>query len=435
MAGKMVLEDIQCLTRVHGNGFCGLAHLSPQYVLSCYMYSPCGVHHWSLKFCEGLHHSIFCCDPFWGCYKAPIVDDSILADLMTEQEWVLKNLHDYQLGEDLGKKLQAEQEAEFARQQEELAQKAQAESVASPAAQDWLELMAKIATNSSLFKQLLGDDVNEDNMNERLGMLLMRKRRELAEQSPVKALSIAQLKHEFEYIQRNLEQSNLLNFKRSTFRPKPTLEAPTAKRARQGVPQVPAASSQVPASVPAAPSIAAAVSVFAVSTTTADVSPAPTLPAESVAEVHANESGPDEKPTASEQISTKHTSTAVAFTSGVSHATPSSSCKRHKQLDKKRVTPILDVADNALIKFNNASESDDDPSPYALYAGWEMGDLRVLFQSLADEHAHAFCAPTMACMLRHGLEVPKLLVGGDLTMAKQLVGFIKAALLTAQSAV
>nr|GFD26859.1 hypothetical protein [Tanacetum cinerariifolium] len=28
-----------------------------------------------------------------------------------------------------------------------------------------------------------GDDVNEDNMNERLGMLLMRKRRELAERS------------------------------------------------------------------------------------------------------------------------------------------------------------------------------------------------------------------------------------------------------------
>nr|GFD08869.1 putative ribonuclease H-like domain-containing protein [Tanacetum cinerariifolium] len=134
--------------------------------------------------------------------KAPMVDDSIPADLLTEQEQVLKNLHDYQLGEDLSKKLQAEQEAEFARQQKELAQKAQAESVTSADAQgtglsaqrrreldaakliyteaDWLELMAKIATNFVLSKQLLGDDVNEDNMNERLGMLLMRKRRELA---------------------------------------------------------------------------------------------------------------------------------------------------------------------------------------------------------------------------------------------------------------
>nr|GEZ78924.1 hypothetical protein [Tanacetum cinerariifolium] len=199
-----------------------------------------------------------------------MVDDFIPADLLTEQEQVLKNLHDSQLGEDLGKKLQAEQEAEFVRKQEELEQKAQAESVALPAAQDWLELMAKIATNSALSKQLLGDDVNEYNINERLGMLLMRKRRELAEQSrvkpmyktqqrdfmrdfvknqsalvynqgwtmkKVKVLSISQLKHEFEYIHRNLERSTLLNFKRTTFRPKHTLEAPSAKRARQDVPQ------------------------------------------------------------------------------------------------------------------------------------------------------------------------------------------------------
>nr|GEY74553.1 hypothetical protein [Tanacetum cinerariifolium] len=104
------------------------------------------------------------------------------------------------------------------------------------------------------------------------------------------------------------------------------------------------------------------------------------------------------------------------------------------------------------------------------------GDLRVLFQSLADEDAHAFwrnqdswrirswhlypraqvhvletvdgrviymfvdvsyplSEATLKRMLQHGLEVPKLLVGGDLTMAEQLVSFIKAALLNAQSAV
>nr|GFB28412.1 hypothetical protein [Tanacetum cinerariifolium] len=130
---------------------------------------------------------------------------------------------------------------------------------------------------------------------------------------------------------------------------------------------------------------------------------------------------------------------------------------RRKKIAKKRVTPIMDVADVNLIKFDSASESD--------------GDLRVLFQSLADEDAHAFwrdqeswhiCSwrlyprahvhvldtmdgrviymfidvsyplseATMERMLRHELEVRKLLVGGDLTMAK-----IKAALLNAQSAV
>nr|GEX60488.1 protein FAR1-related sequence 5-like [Tanacetum cinerariifolium] len=433
--------------------------------------------------------------------KAPMVDDSIPADPLTEQERVLKNLHDYQLGEDLAKKLQAEQEAEFARQQEELAQKAQAESVASPAAQ--------------------GDDVNEDNMNERLGMLLMRKMRELAEQSWVKALSIAQLKHEFEYIQRNLERSNLLNFKRTTFRPKPTLEAPSAKKARQGVPlAVHAASSQVPAGVPAAPSIAADVLVSVVSTTTTDDSVAPTTttsiaggPSPSVAEnpttptqvhpvtpdlaavaahvdteVHADESRSNDNKTASEQVSAEHT---------VDETTPLSSRKRHKQLAKKRVTPIVDVADDALIKFDSASESDDDPSRYAPYASWEMvptlfgsihayyymeehtkhftslrellhmvekndlrrlmGDVDNFYQAQEPEtfalilggicawrlyprpHVHVLetvdgrviymfvdvsyplSEATLKRMPQHGLEVPKLLVRGDLTMAEQLV--------------
>nr|GEW96358.1 hypothetical protein [Tanacetum cinerariifolium] len=180
--------------------------------------------------------------------QAPMVDDSLSTDLLSEQERVLKNLHDSQLREELAKKIYAEQEAEFARQQEELAQEAHAERVASPtehgpgmsdqrrrelnAAQliyteaDWLELLAKITTNSALSKQLLRDDVTEENMNERLGWTLKK----------VKALSIAQLRLEFEYIQQHLERSNLLNFRRSTFRPKPTLDAPSAKRANQRAP-------------------------------------------------------------------------------------------------------------------------------------------------------------------------------------------------------
>nr|GEX86654.1 retrotransposon protein, putative, unclassified [Tanacetum cinerariifolium] len=223
--------------------------------------------------------------------KAPMVDDSLPTDLLSEQERILKNLYDYQLGEDLAKKLHIEQEAEFARQQEELAQKAQAE-------------------------RLLGDDVTEDNMNERLGMLLLRKRRELAKQ-------------------------------RFTFRPQPTLDAPSAKRANQGVPQVPAASSQVPASIPAAPSFAADVSV----------STATTL------EVPAAESCLADTPTTSAHVFVEHY---------VAASTPSSSRKRRKHIAKKRVTPIVDIADDALIKFDSDSGSDDDPLPYTSYVGWEM---------------------------------------------------------------
>nr|GEX77149.1 hypothetical protein [Tanacetum cinerariifolium] len=426
--------------------------------------------------------------------KAPMVDDSLHADLLTEQACILKNLHDYQLGEDLAKKLHAEQEAEYARQPDELAQKAQAKGVASlteqgtglsaqrqrelDAAQliyneaDWLELMAKIATNSALSKQLLGDDVNEENMNERLGWTMKQ----------VKALSIAQLKHEFQYIQRTLERSNLLNFKRTSFRPTPTLEAPSAKRARQEVPQ------DVHASVYAAPSIAAAVSVLTALSITTDVSvpAAPSIAADvSVSaapsvqaniKVHADESRLDDTQTASEHVSTEHT---------VDESTPLYSRTHRKQVAKKWVTPLVDVADDALIKFDSANDSDDDPFPYAPFAGWEMNDLRkllgvvdnlyqreepdtfalILWGDLRDswrirswclypraqvhvletvegwviymfvDVSYPLSATTLKRMLKYGLEVLKLLVGGDLTMAEQLVRFINAALLNAQSAV
>nr|GEW57967.1 retrovirus-related Pol polyprotein from transposon TNT 1-94 [Tanacetum cinerariifolium] len=221
-----------------------------------------------------------------------------------------------------------------------------------------------------------------------------------------------------------------------------------AHRANQGVPQVPAASSQVPASVPDASSFAADVSVSAATTP----------------EVPAAESCPADTLTASAHVSVEHY---------IATSTPSSSCKRRKHIAKKWVTPVVDIADNALIKFDSDNDSDDDPLPYAPYAGWEMredpdtfalllwGDLHVLFQSLDDEDAHDFwrnqdswrirslrlypraqvhsletvdgrviymfidvsyplSAATLERMLKHGLEVPKLLVGGDLPMVEQL---------------
>nr|GEU48123.1 putative ribonuclease H-like domain-containing protein [Tanacetum cinerariifolium] len=353
--------------------------------------------------------------------KAPMVDDSFPADLLSEQERILKNLHDSQLGEELAKKIHAEQEAEFARQQEELAQKAQAKSVASPtehapgmsdqrrreldAAQliyteaDWLDLLAKTATNSALSKHLLGNDVMEENMNEQLGMLLLRKR--------------------------------LLRF---------TIKDPT------GVPAAPSILADV--SLPTATSSAPAdIPVPAISIAHAAVS----VPAEPM--VHPAESHMDPPLTAPAHGSSEPTVAAPPL---------SSSHHSRKHIAKKRVTLIVDVADAAMIKFNCNSDCDDDPLPYASYAGWEMvpsllgsvhayhnmtghtkhftslreilhiGDLHVLFQSLDDKDALHFWR-TLERMLKHGLEVSKLLVGGDLTMAEQLIGFIKVALLNAKS--
>nr|GEX22635.1 xylem bark cysteine peptidase 3 [Tanacetum cinerariifolium] len=274
--------------------------------------------------------------------------------------------------------------------------------------------------------------------------------------------------------------------------PTPILEAPSAKRARQGVPQdVHAASSQVPASVPTAPSIAADVSVPAAPSIAADVSipatpsiaadvsisAAPSVHADT--EVDADESRLDDTQTASEHVSAEHT---------VDESTPSSSRRRRKQIAKKRVTPIVDVAGAALIKFASASESDDDPSPYAngemvptplgtIHAYYDMEEhtkhftsLRELLHMVEKNHlrkllgavdnfyqshepdtfalifwrlypraqvhvletvdgrfiymfvdvSYPLSEATLKRMLKHGLEVPKMLVGGDLTMVEQL---------------
>nr|GEY66968.1 UBN2 domain-containing protein [Tanacetum cinerariifolium] len=244
--------------------------------------------------------------------KAPMVDDSHPADLLSEQE-----------------RAQAERVASTTEHGSGLPDQRRRELDAAQliyTEADWVDLLAKIATNSALSKQLLGDDLTEDNMNERLGMLLLRKRCELAEQSRVKPMTKTQ---------------------RSTFRPKPTLNAPSAKRANPGVPQVLAASSQVPASVPAAPTFAADASISAATTP----------------EVPAAESRPSDTPTASVHVSVEHS---------VAASTQSSSHRRRKHIAKKRVTPFVDMVDAALIKFDSDSGSNDDPLPYAPYVGWEM---------------------------------------------------------------
>nr|GEW54763.1 hypothetical protein [Tanacetum cinerariifolium] len=275
---------------------------------------------------------------------------------------------------------------------------------------DWLDLLAKIATNSALSKQLLGDDVTEENMNERLGMLLLRKQRELAEQSRVKPMTKTQ--------QRDYMSDFLKNSSASVY----NQDAPPAKRATQGAPSVLAVSSQDPAGVPAAPSIHVDVSLHAATSFAPSDIPVPTVsiahaavsvPAEPM--VHPAESHMDPPLTAPAHGSSEPT---------VVVPPPSSSCHRRKHISKKRVTPIVDVADAAMLKFDSDSDSDsdDDPLPYAPYAGWEMvpsplgfvhayhnmaghtkhfttlreilhmGDLHVLFQSLDDKDAlHFWC--------------------------------------------
>nr|GFA10177.1 hypothetical protein [Tanacetum cinerariifolium] len=269
--------------------------------------------------------------------KAPMVDDSLLADLLSEQECILKNLHDYELVEDLAKKLHAEQKAEFARQQEELAQKAQAERVASPTEH--------------------GPGLSDQRRWE---------------------LDAAQLIYtEADW--------------RSTFRPKPTLDAPSAKRANQGVPQVPAASSQVPASVPAASSFATDVSVSAA--TTPKIPAAESRPADTpTAYAHvfvehsvATDSGSDDDPLpyvpyAGWEMVPSLLGFVHAYSDMAGHTKHFTSLRELLHMvEKIDLQKLLGAVDNLYQR--------EDPDTFALLL-W--GDLHVLFQSLDDEDAHDF---------------------------------------------
>ncbi|GJR79200.1 hypothetical protein Tco_0149985 [Tanacetum coccineum] len=192
------------------------------------------------------------------------------------------------LGEELARKVQAEEEANLARHKEELAKKAQAgpegsfDQGSSLAVQrqreinaasllytdaEWFHIMTQIATHTELSRQLLGDDVTEETFSERLADLMRRKRQAVAEtiakekrdrpmtqgqqrefvrnfvknqscslyqtgwsMAKVTKFTDARLKEEFEKIQRTLERAKILDFKRSLPRSQPALEEPSSKK-------------------------------------------------------------------------------------------------------------------------------------------------------------------------------------------------------------
>nr|GFA05787.1 hypothetical protein [Tanacetum cinerariifolium] len=335
--------------------------------------------------------------------KAPMVDDSLPADLLSEQERM----------------------SDQRRQELDAAQLIYTEA-------DWLDLLAKIATNSFLFKQLLGDDVTEENINERLGA------------PPVPAVS----------------SQDLVGVHAA-----PSIPADVS---------LPAANSSAPADIP----------VPAVSIAHAAVS----VPAEPM--VHPAGSHMNDPLTSREHGSSEPTVVAPP-PSSLRHRLKHIAKKRVTP-----IVDVADAV-MIKFDSDSDSDCDDDPLPYASYANWEMvpsplGSVHAyhnmaghtkhfttlcenLHMSLDDADAlhfwrnqdswrirswrlypqaqvhmlemvdrrliHMFVdvsyplsVGTLECMLKHRLEVSKLLVGGDLTMAEQLIGFIKAALLNAKSA-
>ncbi|GJR96628.1 hypothetical protein Tco_0268802 [Tanacetum coccineum] len=209
--------------------------------------------------------------------KTPMVEEDI-----TVKERTLKQMEDDRLGEEAAKRLHDEEQAQVDRQRAELNRRRQQEVLASAmyyTEADWINIMAQVEANASLSKTLLGDDVTEDNFPVRMAALIKRKKQALAEKlakermerpmtpvqqrtymrqfvknqssalystgwtkAKVESFTDAQLKEEFEKIQKALANTQVQAFSRTLKRTGPELEEPSSKQQKSTeapIPSVP----------------------------------------------------------------------------------------------------------------------------------------------------------------------------------------------------
>ncbi|GKC67397.1 hypothetical protein Tco_1099995, partial [Tanacetum coccineum] len=164
--------------------------------------------------------------------KAPVVDETSKADLLSAQERVLKNLHDAMLGEELARKVQAEEEANLARHREELAKKAQEDPEGSFDQGSSLPVVAERIVKEKRDRPMTQGQQREFTRNfvKNQSCSLYQTGWSMAK---VTKFTDAQLKEEFEKIQRTLERAKILDFKRSLPRSQPALEEPSSKKFRR----------------------------------------------------------------------------------------------------------------------------------------------------------------------------------------------------------
>ncbi|GJY93258.1 hypothetical protein Tco_0509040 [Tanacetum coccineum] len=210
--------------------------------------------------------------------KTPMVEEDI-----TVKERTLKQMEDDRLGEEAAKRLHDEEQAQVDRQRVELNKRRQQEVLASAmyyTEVDWINIMAQVEANASLSKTLLGDDVTEDNFPVKMAALIKRKKQALVEKlakemmerpmtqaqqrtymrqfvknqssalystgwtkAKVESFTDAQLKEEFEKIQKALANTQVQAFSRTLKRLSPDLEEPSSKQQKSTkapIPSVPA---------------------------------------------------------------------------------------------------------------------------------------------------------------------------------------------------
>nr|GEV81711.1 JmjC domain-containing protein [Tanacetum cinerariifolium] len=365
--------------------------------------------------------------------KSPMVEEDIPIPART-----FRQREEDRLGEEAARRLHEEEMAEIERERAEAHRKRQQEVLESAKfynEDDWLNIRAQVAANASLSKNLLGDDVSEDNFPARMAALIKKKRQALAEQlfkerlnrpltltqqkaymrqyvknkssviyntgwfmAYVKSFSDEQLLQEFEKIRKVQSQSQLQAFSRTLKRPGSVLEEPPTKKPKS--PEAP---------TPSMPEI--------------PISPAVTSPPSSRTRrkslVIIDEDSDDED-------SVDEVWSAVVGWEILS-------------------TPLGDI--NALYRTDVIQYYEHHTATGAGLLFW--GDLEVLFDSYAggmgssvwqNQHlweirnvSYPLSLELMKKILLHKLEIDSDFMGNNLTTAEQLIQFIKDQIVAAHA--
>ncbi|GJZ05872.1 hypothetical protein Tco_0539665 [Tanacetum coccineum] len=237
--------------------------------------------------------------------KSPMVEED-----PPIKERSFRQMEEDRLGAEAARKLYEEEQAELAREQEEMKKKRQEEHAELTREQeemkkkrqedvinsakyyndaDWSDIMGQVHANKGLTADLLGPDVNEDNFAARMAAIIAERRRKFAAQrfqdkinkpmtyaqqrdymrtfvknqsstiyttgwtlKHVRSFSDDQLKDEFDKIRHALDNLQAQNLRRSLKRPGADVEQPGSKKSKSSAaPQtpVPAASHQSTAGV------------------------------------------------------------------------------------------------------------------------------------------------------------------------------------------
>ncbi|GJY02390.1 hypothetical protein Tco_0360542 [Tanacetum coccineum] len=219
--------------------------------------------------------------------KSPMVEED-----PPIKERSFRQMEEDRLGAEAARKLYEEEQAELAREQEEMKKKRQEDVINSAkyyTDADWSDIMGQVHANQGLTADLLGPDVNEDNFAARMAAIIAERRRKFAAQrfqdkinkpmtyaqqrdymrtfvknqsstiyttgwtlKHVRSFSDNQLKDEFDKIRHALDNLHAQNLRRSLKRPGADVEQPASKKSKSSAAPptpVPAASHQSSAGV------------------------------------------------------------------------------------------------------------------------------------------------------------------------------------------